>query len=193
MPRSSRCTAACAAKTGAGSTGSAGRSSPSSARLKAVIESTSIDAGHVARPCYPQTWGSSAHNEVTEHACKDSRRQPVGGAILRRGWAQVAAAGGSGRRGAVAHHAAGGESRPRKQVANVFARRIVTELVAAKRHRQFDRLVLIVAPSFLGILRKALPQSLQTAVEAEVAKDLQHQTVDEVRAHIPQSVFQTIR
>ena len=100
---------------------------------------------------------------------------------------------GSGRRGAVAHHATGGERLPRKQVATVFARRIATELVAAKRNRQFDRLVLIVAPSFLGILRKALPKSLQSDVAAEVAKDLQHQTVDEVRAHIPQLVFQTLR
>lgn len=100
---------------------------------------------------------------------------------------------GSGRRGAVAHHAAGGERRPRRQVATVFARRIATELTAAKRNRQFDRLVLIVAPSFLGILRKALPKSLQSDVAAEVAKDLQDPSEDEVRAHIPQPVFQTLR
>lgn len=100
---------------------------------------------------------------------------------------------GSGRRGAVAHHATGGERQPRKQVATVFARRITTELVAAKRNRQFDRLVLIAAPSFLGVLRKALPKLLQVDVAAEIAKDLQDPGEDEVRAHIPQSVFQTIR
>jgi protein required for attachment to host cells len=99
----------------------------------------------------------------------------------------------SGRRGAVAHHDTGGERRPRRQVAVVFARRIAVELSAAKRTRQFDRLVLIVAPSFLGILRKALPKSLQSSVAAEIAKDLLYQTKDEVRAHIPQLVFRTMR
>ncbi len=111
----------------------------------------------------------------------------------RPGRVFTSAASGSGRRGAVAHHATGGERQPRKQVAIVFARKIATELIAAKRNGQFDRLVLIVAPSFLGILRKALPKSLQSDVAAAVAKDLQDPRADEVRAHIPQQVFQTLR
>jgi protein required for attachment to host cells len=98
-----------------------------------------------------------------------------------------------GRRGAVAHHDAGGERRPRQQLATVFARRISAELVAAKRGGQFERLVLIVAPAFLGVLRKTLPKSLRSDVAAEVAKDLLHQTKAEVRAHIPRLVFKTTR
>jgi protein required for attachment to host cells len=100
---------------------------------------------------------------------------------------------GPGRRGAVAHHDTGGERRPRGQVATLFARRVAAELMAAKRSQQFDRLVLIVAPSFLGILRKALPKSLQSAVAAQIPKDLQHQTKAQVRAHIPSLVFRTMR
>ena len=100
---------------------------------------------------------------------------------------------GPGRRGAVAHHGTGSERRPRRQLAIVFARRIAAELMAAKRSRQFDRLVLIAAPSFLGILRKALSKSLQSDVAAQIAKDLQNQTKTEVRAHIPQLVFKTMR
>ena len=111
----------------------------------------------------------------------------------RPGRVFTSASSGAGRRGAVAHHAAGGEHEPRRQVAIAFARRIVDELVAAKQERKFDRLVLIVAPAFLGILRKALPDSLQTVVTAEVAKDLQDPTGDVVREHIPAEAFQAMR
>ena len=111
----------------------------------------------------------------------------------RPGRVFTSASTGTGRRGAVAHHAAGGEKGPRQQVATVFARRIAEELVAAQQARKFDRLVLIVAPSFLGVLRKALPESLQSVVTAEVAKDLQHPTDDEVRAHVPAQAYQKTR
>jgi protein required for attachment to host cells len=101
------------------------------------------------------------------------------------------ASSGNGRRGAVAHHGTGGEQSPRKHVATIFARRIVDELTKAKQDRKFDRLVLIAAPAFLGILRKALPESLQSIVTAEVAKDLHDPTDDEVREHLPAQAFQT--
>ena len=110
----------------------------------------------------------------------------------RPGRVFTSASSGPGRRGAVAHHATGGEQSPRKQVAIVFARRLATELAAAKRNGQFDRLILVVAPSFLGVLRKALPKSLQSDVAAAVAKDLQDPTEKEVREHIPPKAFQTI-
>ena len=46
-------------------------------------------------------------------------------------------------------------------------------------------------PSFLGVLRKALPSSLSSAVIAEVAKDLAHQPESAVRAHLPTEAFRT--
>ena len=142
---------------------------------------------------YDAAGPKSALRAVGELANPDARLHDRDLKSDRPGRVFTSAGTGSGRRGAVAHHATGGERLPRKQVAVVFARRIVTELVSAKRNRQFDRLVLIVAPAFLGILRKALPKSLQSGVAAEVAKDLQDPSKAEVRAHIPQSVFQTLR
>jgi protein required for attachment to host cells len=111
----------------------------------------------------------------------------------RPGRVFASASAGHGRRGAVAHHSAGGEQSPREHVAIVFAHRIADELVTAKRDKKFDRLVLIVAPAFLGILRKALPESLQSVVSAEVPKDLQDPTDDVVRKHIPAQAFQMLR
>jgi len=103
------------------------------------------------------------------------------------------ASAGPGRRGAAVHHAVGGKQRPQRQVAVAFARRVAAELAAAKKRREFDRLVLIVAPMFLGILRTALPKSLRSAVAAEVAKDLPRQTKKEIRAHVPLPALQTVR
>jgi len=111
----------------------------------------------------------------------------------RPGRVFTSASGGGGRRRAVAHHGTGGEHSPREHVATVFARRVADELATAKQQRKFDRLVLIVAPAFLGELRKALPQSLHSVVAAEVAKDLQDASDDVVREHIPAQAYQAAR
>jgi len=93
----------------------------------------------------------------------------------------------TGRRGAVAHHGTGGERRPRKQEAQRFARQIAEQLEAAKP--EFDRMVLMAAPSFLGLLRVALSKSLRAKLVAEVPKDLVHQGEDALRAHLAQEIF----
>jgi protein required for attachment to host cells len=98
-------------------------------------------------------------------------------------------AAGRGRRGASAHHATGGERSPRKIEAQRFARRIVAELRKSTGKKGVDRLILMAGPSFLGLLRQALPASLRKLVVAEIHRDLVHQTEAEVRSHIPESAF----
>jgi protein required for attachment to host cells len=99
------------------------------------------------------------------------------------------AATGTGRRGASAHHATGGERRPRKIEAQRFARRIVAELGKSTGKKGIDRLVLMAGPAFLGLLREALPASMRKLVVAEINRDLVHQTEAEVRSHIPEAAF----
>jgi protein required for attachment to host cells len=96
---------------------------------------------------------------------------------------------GTGRRGAVAHHAVGGESRPRKHEAQLFARQIVHELELARNEGRFERIVLMAGPAFLGLLRQALPKALRALVAAEVPKDLLHQDDKAVLAHLPREAF----
>jgi len=100
---------------------------------------------------------------------------------------------GTGRRGAVAHHSTGGERTPRRQATGAFARRIAVNLSAARRVKQFDGLVLIAAPAFLGALRKTLAKSLRAVVAAEIAKDLIGHPRETVRAHIPRKALLTLR
>ena len=91
------------------------------------------------------------------------------------------------RRGAVAHHATGGEGdrRPRRHEAMMFARRIAQDLALAQRQGRFERIVIVAEPGFLGLIRQALPPGLGASVAAEVPKDLVHQTEAVVRAHLP--------
>ncbi len=89
------------------------------------------------------------------------------------------------RRGAVSRHAAGGERSPHKRAAELFAKRIARELSAASRAGDFDGLVLVAGPAFLGLLRAALPKHVKSAVVAEVAKDLVHLPKTALRSHLP--------
>jgi protein required for attachment to host cells len=90
-----------------------------------------------------------------------------------------------GRRGAVSHHATGGERTAHRRTAEGFARRIALELQSALREGQFDRVVLMANPRFLGMLRQELPEQLERCVVAQVPKDLVHQGEHEVSAHLP--------
>lgn len=93
------------------------------------------------------------------------------------------------RRGAVAHHGTGGERKPRKHEAELFARRVVDELERAQRQDCFDRLVLMAAPEFLGDLREVMPKSLSATITLEVRKDLVHQDERTIRSHLPADLF----
>lgn len=97
-----------------------------------------------------------------------------------------------GRRGATAHHGVGDEHKPRKHEAALFARRIAEALTLARRTGGFDRLVIMAPPGFLGTLRSALPAALRSAVAAEIAKDLVHESPSAVRTYLPPQAFQTL-
>ena len=79
------------------------------------------------------------------------------------------------RRGAVGHHSTGGERNPRKVEARRFARRITEALDAARLQDRYDRLVVMAAPGFLGLLRQEMPAAVRAMLTAEVRKDLVHE------------------
>jgi len=93
------------------------------------------------------------------------------------------------RRGASAHHSTGGERTPRRHATQLFARRVAAELDRARRAGHFDRLVLVAAPAFLGVLRAALPAALRVRVVATVAKDVTDHPEEHLRRYLPRSTF----
>ncbi len=98
----------------------------------------------------------------------------------------------AGRRGGVMHSGTGGERRPRKHAAQVFAARIAQELEHAHQAGRFSRLVIVAGPAFLGLLRAALSPALERLVVAEVPKDLLKRTDDSVRSHLPADIFWSV-
>ena len=94
----------------------------------------------------------------------------------------------AGRRGATAHHATGDSSSPRVHEAEQFARRIAAALVRSDRGQPIERLVLVAAPRFLGMLRAALPRTLHERIADEIHHDLARAPLQELRAHLSAEV-----
>jgi len=73
----------------------------------------------------------------------------------------------------------------RSEEAQRFARELAGELGTAHQNRQYDRLIIMAAPAFLGVLRGALGKGVADAVVAEVPKNLVTHAIADVEAHIP--------
>ena len=86
-------------------------------------------------------------------------------------------------------HAMTREVDPKKQEAIVFAQSVADHLENARRKEEVARLVLIAAPEFLGLLRDAMTVELRRLVVAEFSLDLAHMSPQEIRAHLPQTLF----
>ena len=71
-----------------------------------------------------------------------------------------------------------------------FARQIGTELENARRGGGFDRIVLLAGPSFIGLLRSALPEGVRATLVAEVRKDLLGQDESLIQAYVPPEAFE---
>ena len=65
-----------------------------------------------------------------------------------------------------------------------FAKTIVGYVEDAHNRGSFGRLVLIVAPAFLGVIRKQMPGQLAQIVIEEIPKDMIGQDAEEIRAQM---------
>ena len=66
------------------------------------------------------------------------------------------------------------ENTPRRLEAVRFARRIARRLDDARRKDEFERLVVVAGPPFLGLVRQELSGPTRACVEREIRKDLVH-------------------
>lgn len=72
--------------------------------------------------------------------------------------------------------------------AETFAKEIAKRLEAGRTSGQFQKLVLMAPPAFLGVLRAQLDDEVRKLVVEEIAKDLVTHSADEVREHLRQAV-----
>ena len=73
---------------------------------------------------------------------------------------------------------------PKEQEEQDFARLLGKHLKALHNEQHFEQLILIAAPSFLGMLRKALPGPLDQLVSQTIDKDLTTADIDTIIDYI---------
>lgn len=72
------------------------------------------------------------------------------------------------------------------QVEKVFAERIADRLIAARRKGEVERLHLVAAPRFLGLLRAGLDEATQAIVASESRKNLVRMEAQALRKLLPE-------
>ena len=78
---------------------------------------------------------------------------------------------------------------PKKQEAINFAGRIAERLEAGRTNNEFDKLALVAAPEFLGLLRDKLSAPLRGLVTHEIGKNLVREDARTIRARLPEKLF----
>jgi protein required for attachment to host cells len=86
-----------------------------------------------------------------------------------------------------ARHAIERENGPRWQEAVRFARRISCRLDDALQKGEFEELIVVAGPPFLGLMRSELSRPARERVVHEIRKDLVHGPVEALRRHLPAS------
>lgn len=84
-------------------------------------------------------------------------------------------------------HAIEREDDPRQREAVKFARRISRRLDEARRKGEYDELIVVAGPPFLGLMRKEMSRPTRERVVHEIRKDLVHSPVESLRRHLPES------
>lgn len=74
---------------------------------------------------------------------------------------------------------------PKHELAVEFARTIARHIEAGRVKRHFEQLVLVAAPSFLGLLREQLSNTCRKLVAYELNKNLVQHTPEDIRSHLP--------
>lgn len=82
-------------------------------------------------------------------------------------------------------HAMGQAEEPKKHEAVSFARDIAAHLEKGRLDKKYYKLVLIAAPSMLGLLRDSLDKETKKVIIEELDKDLTQHSTEDIRKHLP--------
>jgi protein required for attachment to host cells len=86
-------------------------------------------------------------------------------------------------------HAKEVEVGPKKHEAVLFAGRVVERLEAGRVRHEFDKLAIVAAPEFLGLLRDKLTPPLRALVLHEIDKNVSRLDPKEIRSRLPERLF----
>ena len=83
-------------------------------------------------------------------------------------------------------HGMGHKVDPKQQEALRFAKQVSDALHAGRTERRFDRLYLVAAPAFLGLLRDSLDDATRALIAGEVDKNIAAHSPEDIRQHLPE-------
>ncbi len=66
-----------------------------------------------------------------------------------------------------------------------FAKQVCDTLTSAQGEGRYEKLYIVAAPSFLGLLRECLNPMVQNKIVGEVDKNLAAHTPEDIREHLP--------
>ncbi len=92
----------------------------------------------------------------------------------------------SNGKGGAGGHAYQDEISTKEQENINFARKIASELDAARKNNKFKQFILVAAPGFLGNLRNQLNTQTKKLACFELAKNLSYLNAKEIRDHLPE-------
>jgi protein required for attachment to host cells len=82
-------------------------------------------------------------------------------------------------------HPMGSLNAAKEHEAEDFARAIASRLEAGRNAGQFEQIVVVAPPDFLGLLRKAIGHSTAKLISAEISKNLARRTPEAIRSMLP--------
>lgn len=85
----------------------------------------------------------------------------------------------------VQRHAMEPRTDPKQKEASQFAAELTQFLRDEHSRNRFDQLILVASPTMLGFLHKAMDDTVNTVVIAEVEKSLVKRSLQTIRAHLP--------
>lgn len=83
-------------------------------------------------------------------------------------------------------HATGTSVSPKEQESIRFARTVADHLEQGRREGNYDRLIVVADPRFLGELRDAVGTEIEKLVSLELNKDLTKEADEDIRRHLPE-------
>jgi len=86
-------------------------------------------------------------------------------------------------------HALGKEEPPQQRSAMNFARLLAGRVSRARTSGELERLIVVAAPEFLGLLREALDDQTRKQVERELPLNLVALKPQEIRARLPERLY----
>ena len=87
--------------------------------------------------------------------------------------------------GAGSHHSVDNETGIKEEEAIEFAKQIDAHLEKSHNQGEYDKLAIVAAPAFLGLLCKNMNAKVSDLVVYELDKNLLHCSGDELKGHLP--------